>query len=120
MKLLFLLLILGSVCQAVTQKEHRYYASVAATSESTSDYVIPNGKTLALDEFGASPATDCIVEIIWDATGTPDVLLSTASEASQHTFRELAGNGVKVLRVKLINNSAVSKTIGGYTIGGEN
>ena len=90
-------------------------------SEVIHDYVVPSGKQFYIDEVGATPADDeNLVELIWDATGTPEIILSTNKEASQRRSVELSGDGVKILRIRLVNNKLVSKTMGGYSQGGLN
>ena len=103
------------------KKEHSKYAEVAAMSEANYDYIVPSGNKFLIDEVGATPADDeNLVELIWDATGTPEIILSTNKEASQRRSVELSGDGVKILRIRLVNNKLVSKTMGGYAQGGLN
>lgn len=104
---------------SLERREHRFYAAVPATTNEQSDYVVPSGKTFSLEEIGASPSTNCEVRIIWDVDGTPDLLLATIRESVQKTFKELVGDGVKKLRIQLINNDSITRSLGGYALGGE-
>jgi hypothetical protein len=101
------------------RREHRFYVPVPAGNSVQSDYVVPNGRTFSLEEIGASPSTNCEVRIIWDVDGTPDLLLATIRDSVQKTFKELVGDGVKKLRILLINNDLLTRSLGGYTLGGE-
>ena len=101
--------------------ERRKYSSVAAFSSIILDYIVTNLKTLSLFQFGGNGAksADIKVEIIWDALGTPDILFSTHDAQTEYTLEKLIGDGVKVLRIKLTNDSAQSETMGAYWIGKE-
>ena len=101
--------------------ERRKYNSVAAFSSIILDYIVTNLKTLSLFQFGGNGAksADIKVEIIWDALGTPDNLFSTHDAQTEYTLEKLIGDGVKVLRIKLTNDSAQSETMGAYWIGKE-
>lgn len=105
---------------ASIRTETRHYKTVSGYSSDSNDYVIENGKKLLLEIFGgcAVLSNDIKVEIIWDATGTPEILFVTHGVVpEQHTIRELEGNGTKKLRIKLINDSSQTETFGGHWIG---
>ena len=98
--------------------EQRFYASVDATSELSSDYIIPSGKYLTLYELGASPAEfNSCVKITFDEAGTPDILLSATRESNQNTIKQFLGDGVKKLTIRLINTDTIAKVFGGYYLG---
>jgi len=102
--------------------EKRLYKTVAADDTEQLDYTVTNGKTLSISEFAgnAATSTDVKVEIIWDPAGTPDILLSTHNDAQpQKTTKTFSGNGSKVMRVLLTNDSSTAETIGAYWIGDE-
>ena len=98
--------------------EHRYYAAVTGNTTSTSDYTPANGEELSLEILGgdASQSTDVKIEITWDPAGTPELLFSTHGSNQCHTTKVFTGNGTKVLRISLVNDSDVTETIGGFVI----
>jgi len=98
--------------------QRRYYANVSAASNSTNDYTIPNGDRLVITKIIGNASASCCAkcELIWDATGTPEILMSTHGD-TLHEFKdglELIGDGSKVLRIKLTNDSDTSETMGVY------
>jgi len=101
--------------------ERRLATSVGAYSSSTLDYPVTNGKTLYLKKMSGNGALspDIKVEIIWDATGTPIVKFVTHESISEDTLEQLVGDGVKVLRIKLTNDSGQSESVSGAWIGKE-
>ena len=101
--------------------ETRKYGSVAAYSSVTEDYTVTNAKELSLHEMGADAvnSADIKVEIFWDAAGANTLLFVTHGSNVERTLQKLTGNGTKVLRIKLTNDSAQSESIGGYWIGNE-
>lgn len=101
--------------------EKRVYQNVSASSTVTSDYIIPNGSFVEIQEMGGSGETTSNIsfEIIWDPSGANQLLLSANVATSQRSESRFTGNGSKVLRIKLINNNVTSKNIGAYYLGTE-
>lgn len=99
--------------------EHRNYESVPLSTTVNSDYVPSNGEIIYLSEMGAnaSEETSSRVEIVWDADGSQQILLSTIREIVQSTTLQLIGNGTKKLRIRLINNGLNTKVLGAYALG---
>ena len=99
--------------------EHRQYQSVAGSSTVTVDFTPADGQVINLSEIGASAADESSSrsELLWDATGTPEIIVSTVREVVQRTNKQIIGNGSKILRIKLINNGLTSKTLGAYALG---
>lgn len=99
--------------------EKRFYQDVSSLSEESDDFILPNGDRLAFTQFGGDASVDVNVrvEIIWDADGTPEILFATHNSNVQSSIRELVGDGVKVLRIKLTNDSLSSHIIGAYYLG---
>jgi len=102
--------------------EKRIYQTVSSYGSTTLDYVVPNGVTLRVLELGGSAArnNDIKVEIMWDALGSLEKIFSThGDQPMQHSMSSYLGNGVKIMRIKLSNDSSQTETIGGYWIGEE-
>ena len=96
---------------------HRHYKSVAASTSDTFDYVPADGEIVTIINIGVSsstaPATVCC--IVWDATGTPEILISSYAEADQHDVNiVLTGDGVKILRMNLTNDLTESAFLGAF------
>jgi hypothetical protein len=102
--------------------ERRFYRIVAPHSSLTDDYVIPNGNTLKINEMGGSldGSSDTRIEIIWDPLGTPEYLYAAYQHSpSQRSIRELVGDGTKILRLHLVNDSNIYILVGVYLLGDE-
>ncbi len=100
--------------------ERRHYQSVNAASSSNSDYVIPDGNSFTLRELGGDAAFESTsyIQVIWDPAGENKILLSTAGSAVQNSNYQITGDGTKVLRIRLVNNNALTaRQLGGYFIG---
>lgn len=100
--------------------DQRFYKEVAASTTLTQDFIVPNGAVLALSEIGgtASPAAvDTHFEIVWDPAGANTILLATYANSVQSSLLQFTGDGVKVMRIKLVNTDLHSKFLGGYFVG---
>ena len=100
--------------------EQREYHDVAATTTSNYDYLVPDGKTIYLEELGGDAAINnpnVLVKIEWDPAGTPECVMVTSGDTVQNTKKSFAGDGVKVLRIVLDNQSATTQSIGAYYLG---
>ena len=100
--------------------EFRKYQSVAPFSQAQHDHVIPAGQVLFLNEIGGSSIPSDInakVTIVFDPVGTTEMLLATGAEARQSTTKRFDGDGIKVIRILLDNQTATAKIMGGYFIG---
>jgi len=99
----------------------RKYKKVSANSVETSGgTVIPNGVTVALTEFilqGSDPDAYCL--IVFDYGGDEIVLASTNGSIhsrvdSSNAGYQVTGDGVKSLKIVIINNgSTTSPYVGG-------
>lgn len=96
--------------------EKRLYKNIPASSTDQLDYVIPNGNTLYLRELSgdANYSGKTRVEIVFDPLGTPEILFSTNGSNTQRTFVSFLGDGIKIVRIKLINDELFSSTLGGF------
>lgn len=100
--------------------ERRLYTSVSGSDTEQLDYVPANGAELQLREMGgdSSRSIDIKCEIIWDVGGTPEKLFCTHGDVPfQRTLRKLTGDGSKILRVLLTNDSEQTETLGAFWIG---
>lgn len=100
--------------------EGRLFTQVGSYSNETYDYTVPNGAILRLDEIGGSAgmSNELKIEVIWDALGAPEIISAThGCINNQHTLKEFTGDGSKILRIKLTNDTSSSETIGAYWIG---
>lgn len=96
------------------------YLSVSDSSTENYDYVIPNGKRLIIDEAGGNSSPSEInihFEIIWDPSGTNELILSSYGDTTQKRNDEYVGDGIKFIRIKLINTSNTSRYMGAYLLG---
>lgn len=99
----------------------RIYKNVAASSTVTLDYVVPDGEILSIDVIGlnSSAAPDTSTCLVWDALGTPEIVLSSYGDVLQPNLNlEFLGDGVKVLRIVLANDLTEPTYMGGYWQGG--
>ena len=84
------------------------------------DFVQTKGRTVKPTAIGgtASP-TDANVtsSIVWDPAGANTLILSTHDDAVQQTLKTFVGNGTKILRLTLDNQSAGTRIIGAYCVG---
>ena len=103
---------------ATGDRNDEAFESVAAYSTTTRDQVIPNGETWQVSEFQGSAAysPDASAKVIWDRTGTPDVLASTHGDATFILMRNCAGDGTKKLSIVLDNQTANEQLLGGKYI----
>jgi hypothetical protein len=96
-------------------KEDKLYVEVDALSEETKDTLIPNGETWQIKEFAGSAAfiDDTVSCIVWDPAGTPRILDCTHGEKKTGNLNEmLVGDGVKVLRISLQNDTNTARVLG--------
>ena len=95
----------------------RYYKSVSANASDTDEYVIPNGKTLSIFEFGGNASSTPLTGIAikyWDGT-TDTNLFSTHGDDRQAVGNiDYVGNGTKSIKIVLINDQAQADSLGGY------
>jgi len=97
--------------------DKRFYSLVPASTVLTDDYVPADGEKIYLVNAGASgsSAPQTTACIIWDADGEPQYLISTYGETNQSNLNiHLLGDGVKILRIKLINDLTESAYVGAF------
>jgi hypothetical protein len=95
-------------------RDGKLYAEVDALSEETHDTVIPNGETWQLLSFVGSAAflDDTAACLIWDPDGTPTILECTHGEKESKIDEQLTGDGVKILRISLQNDTNTARVLG--------
>jgi len=95
--------------------ETRFYKQVASSSVETNECILASNEKIYLTEFGGNAvySKDVKVEIIWDTT----ILLATHGDTVQKTAEELIGDGIKILKIVLTNDSEQAETVGGYYMG---
>lgn len=98
----------------------RHYKSVSASSSDTNEYVIPNGRTLSLVEFGgnaaASPDTSVTVKY-WDGS-THTIVFATHGDDSQIAVNlDYVGNGTRSIKIVLTNDQAQDDYLGAWWTG---
>jgi len=98
---------MGTICK-------RYFKPVGGDDTEQFDYVVSEGKKFSLKEIVGSAvfSLDVKVELIWDAEGTPDLIFAAHGCIGAKCMEELSGDGTKVLRILLTNDSSVTETIG--------
>ena len=95
----------------------RFYSLVPASTSLSQDYVPADGEIIYLVNAGASAssAPQTTTAIIWDADGDPEYLLSTYNETNQSNINlTLTGDGVKILRIRLINDLTEVAYLGAF------
>lgn len=100
--------------------EKRFYQTVSAASSSTSDWTIPNNSKFYMDRVGgnSSVVQDVKVEVVWDPVSANEILFATHSSSEQKVEdREFVGDGSKVIRIKLTNDTQQAETIGAVYAG---
>lgn len=102
--------------------EHRFYKSVAPYTTDSLDYTPANNEVVYPEVLGGdSPLSpDARVVIVWDPTGVNKIIFCTYMSASTLSYEALIGDGVKVLRINLINNTSDTKEMGGFTLAQNN
>jgi hypothetical protein len=96
-------------------KDGKLYVEVGALSEETHDTIIPNGETWQIREFTGTAAflDDTASCIIWDPAGVNQILDCTHGEKQSFIDEVLTGDGVKVLRISLQNDTNTPRVLGG-------
>ena len=88
-------------------KSDSKYADVAALSMVAKDTTVPNGETWEINLFQGSAAyldgTD--VCLIWDPAGADVILACTHGDTRSSLFKKVTGDGTKVLRIELTNDT---------------
>ena len=95
----------------------RFYKTVSASSQETQDYTPADGAEFILVNAGlsSSSAPDTNVCLIWDADGTPELVMSSYSEiVHTNVNKTYVGDGSKVMRICLTNDLTEQAYLGGY------
>ena len=98
---------------------------VAASTTVTSDYVIPSGKTLYVLRYQTScplvADLSILVKAVHDPGGANTPILAEYGSTTVSLKKLFVGDGVKPVRISLINNSDLPAWIGvhwsGVTVG---
>ena len=101
----------------IFNKGRRFYTQVGANTTENDDYVPADGETIFLVNLGcsASSAPEDLVCILWDATGTPEVLISSYGEVVHNDVNKtIVGDGTKILRICLTNDLSEPTHLGGF------
>ncbi len=96
--------------------ERRFYQLVPANSQVSEDYVLANTASLVVQEMGGNTPTPNgeTAVIIWDPATANQILLSCSGNSIAEYATPLVGDGVKVLRMTLINTAPTSQYMGAY------
>lgn len=97
---------------AVTNYERVKFASVPANSVVEDIVTPPNGKTGYFKEFGGCAANSQDVKI--EITFGEMILFATHGTAMFSYNIKITGDGVKQLKIRLVNDTVQPETIGGY------
>ena len=91
------------------------YKDVAGLSEVTTDIVVPNGEIWLIHKFtgAASSHDDTAVCVIWDPAGVNEIVTCTHGDATHDINKKVTGDGVKVIRLRLTNDTSSARIIGG-------
>ena len=101
----------------VFDKGNRLYKQVGANSSESLDYVPADGEILLIANMGISSSSspETVGCVAWDADGTPDILISSYSEiVHQSVYRQITGDGTKILRITLTNDLSEPVYMGGF------
>lgn len=100
-----------------TMADHHdtYFAEVASYDSAQRDTVVPNGETWVLVSFTGSAAQvpGTVVKLIWDPAGANELVAATHGDASLLLSKPITGDGSKVIRIKMENDTGNAETIGG-------
>ena len=88
-------------------KTRTFTQPVDGNTTSWDDVVIPDGEVWVVrGADGAGLDTDgSNVAVVWDRSGTPEVLFLVYGTGSQAVDRSLVGDGIKTLSVRLQNKT---------------
>ena len=103
-------------------KSRRFYKQVAASTTETDEYVPAIGEEIFIVNAGcsSSSAPQTVVVIIWDATGTPDIIMTSYGESTHTNINKtIIGDGTKILRISLTNDLTEPTYLGGFWQGTE-
>ena len=91
------------------------YADVPGVDDVVSDTVVPDGETWEVQGFSGHAAyvDETTVCLIWDPDGADEIIACTHGDAVIELEDQVLGNGVKVLRIALINDTADPRIMGG-------
>jgi len=94
--------------------EQRFYSLVAANAQAFQDYVIPNGKVLVFKEMLINTPTPYAETgvVVFDPSGANVIIMSCSGNSQGSTSTELLGDGVKVVRMTLINTAPLDQYMG--------
>ena len=100
--------------------EFRKYESIESLSSVNRDYTIPSGKQLILREIGGNGfGAGTSVSIVWDPDGDHEIILVTEGDCMQSSSKAMTGDGSRVVRITLSNQTLATKDLGAYFIGWE-
>ena len=94
----------------------RLYKNVGASSSEQLDYVPANGQKVFMVNMGlsSSQVPDTAACIVWDADGTPELLMTSYSEIVHNNVNiTIIGDAVKILRIHLTNDLNEPAYMGG-------
>ena len=99
--------------------EQRAYQLVPANSTVNIDYVVPDGQALEVQNMVLNtPTVNGETAIIcWDPAGANTILMSCSGNSAGSYQGSFAGNGVKVMRITLINTASIDQYMGAYFTG---
>jgi hypothetical protein len=95
--------------------EKLFYQLVPANSQVSQDYVIPSG-SLVIQDMGVNTPTQNNETgiIIYDPATLNQILLTCSGNANGEYSTPLPGDGVKVLRMTLINTAPIDQYMGAF------
>lgn len=100
--------------------QERFYTCVEANSYDDQDYTPASGSTLTIRELGgdAGQTSDTVVEVWWDKGGDNDLLFATHGDTIQQNLSvKVEGDGTKVLKIRLKNDTGTDICLGGFFYG---
>ena len=94
----------------MTPQSAKLFLEVAALTEEILDTIIPDGETWQIREFSGTAAylDDTAACLLWDGT----LLECTHGEKQSSIDEKLVGDGVKVLRISLQNDTNTARVLG--------
>jgi hypothetical protein len=99
---------------SLVPKDGKYFTEVDALTEETHDTLIPDGETWQLISFVGTAAflDDTAACLIWDPDGVNTLLECTHGEKTSAIDEQLVGDGVKVIRISLQNDTNTARVLG--------
>lgn len=99
----------------LADRHGRLFTSVASYDSEQLDTIVPSGETWKVVRFVGSGAqvVGTVVKLVWDPAGANDIIAATHGDLTIGLDVDVTGDGTKVLRLLLENDTGNIETLGG-------